>query len=144
MSKDKPKCCKGVYRDGGTWQRPSQCARAGTVQRQGKWYCKQHDPIATEKRRKVNYEKWSAKVDARLKGERDREACHAAILAAGLSPATLAADPECIKRVVEAASLCAAWLDRYEPLGGCSQSRTGREARDAARAALAAIGKEPA
>ena len=28
-----------------------QCVRSGVLQRKGKWYCRQHDPVAVETRR---------------------------------------------------------------------------------------------
>jgi hypothetical protein len=34
------------------------CSRKGVVKREGKLYCKQHDPVAVEARRKVRDEKW--------------------------------------------------------------------------------------
>ena len=68
--------------------------------------------------------------------------CYEAILAAGLSPATLAADPECIKRVVEAAANAVS-CERAS-IGGDTYLLVSVPAADGLKAALAAIGKEPA
>jgi len=39
-----------------------QCSRKGVVERDGKWYCKVHDPIAVDKRRTDRYNKVSQKI----------------------------------------------------------------------------------
>lgn len=69
--------------------------------------------------------------------------CYEAILAAGLSPATLAADPECIKKFIEAVDV---FVSSYHPdFKGFDRVErvTGRDI-DLLRAALRAIGKEQA
>ncbi len=70
----------------------------------------------------------------------EMRACHEACKRAGLSPATLAADPDCIKRVVEVAlsAQCGCSVAERDSghLVGC-----WKPALDEARAA---IGKEPA
>ncbi len=40
------------------------CSRRGVVQRDGKWYCKQHDPEAVKARRKASNAAWEAKLKA--------------------------------------------------------------------------------
>jgi len=67
--------------------------------------------------------------------------CYEAILAAGLSPATLAADPECIKRVVEAARVKLSHDKSVHHGGRCQRCF---DVDKELEAALAAIGKEQA
>lgn len=45
---DKPRCSATVF---GERVRSWQCNRYGKVRRAGKWYCKQHDPVAEQARR---------------------------------------------------------------------------------------------
>jgi len=41
---NREQCCKKIYT--GSWSQTSRsCSRAGTVERDGKFYCKQHDPV---------------------------------------------------------------------------------------------------
>lgn len=56
------KCCEQIYN--GTF-RYSQCSRNGTIQRNGKWYCRQHDPVARQEARDSRHAKWAA--DLQLK-----------------------------------------------------------------------------
>jgi hypothetical protein len=51
------KCVKGVNRGDGRWSRYSPCGRNASVERDGKHYCKMHDPVARR-------EKWDAKMEA--------------------------------------------------------------------------------
>jgi hypothetical protein len=44
---------------------PSQCSRRGQVEREGKWYCKQHDPVAVAERRAASLTKYEAERDER-------------------------------------------------------------------------------
>lgn len=66
----------------------------------------------------------------------DASACYEACLAANLDPATLAADPECIKRVVEAAILARDMLE-----SGPSSAELTKRLCDIVEKALRAIGK---
>lgn len=50
--------CSGKTYDG--WHHHS-CMRNATVERDGKWYCPGHDPIAIEKRKQKAEEKRKAK-----------------------------------------------------------------------------------
>lgn len=45
---DKHQCCALVY--GSDAWRSFPCSRAGTIEREGKWYCKMHDPVAKKER----------------------------------------------------------------------------------------------
>jgi len=55
------------------------CARRGVVERDGKPYCKQHDPEQANARRAASYAEWQAKVAA----DTQRRVCW------GLSSATV-------------------------------------------------------
>ena len=48
------RCCKRVYRD----RRSHPCSRNGYVERDGKWYCKQHDPEAVNAKDQARRRKW--------------------------------------------------------------------------------------
>jgi hypothetical protein len=41
--------------------RRRQCDKNGTVCRDGKWYCKKHDPVAAEQAKAEKVEKWEAR-----------------------------------------------------------------------------------
>ena len=47
---DAPKCSKKFY------IKMSSCSRKGVVERDGEWYCKQHDPVAIVARAKESYD----------------------------------------------------------------------------------------
>ena len=54
------RCCK-------TWRKEwitKQCSRNGKVERDGKWYCTQHDPVEVKKRRDKSYRELCAKLDS--------------------------------------------------------------------------------
>ena len=65
--KDDPtRCIVGVYQ---TWTNSPisyQCRRKWTVQREDKYYCKQHDPVQVKKRRDVTAAKWKVQHDKDL------------------------------------------------------------------------------
>lgn len=42
-----------------------QCIRTGCVKREGKLYCKQHDPVAVEARQKAREAKWNREWNAK-------------------------------------------------------------------------------
>jgi len=46
--KQKPPCSEQVWSSGYWGHRP--CTRNGVVERDGKWYCRQHDPEAVKRR----------------------------------------------------------------------------------------------
>lgn len=52
--------CAGSVHDG--W-RFNNCSRAGSVERDGKWWCKQHDPDAVKARKDARHAKWQAHWD---------------------------------------------------------------------------------
>lgn len=71
-------CVEQVWSPG-LWSRTHQCTRKIKVTRDGDGYCKQHDPVEVELRRKARSAKWDAKAKKRqAKWDREaaeREAC---------------------------------------------------------------------
>lgn len=59
--------CAGVfYPSGMSFPRPHKCSRKGTVERDGKWWCGIHDPVAKQKKRTA----WEAKFRDKMNRER--------------------------------------------------------------------------
>ena len=52
---------------------PYRCSRKATVEREGKQYCKQHDPVAIEAGHKTRSAKREAKWAAEEKAEKDTD-----------------------------------------------------------------------
>ena len=75
-------CCESV-RDGtdGWRTRYKQCAKAGKVERDGKWYCGIHDLVAKAERDKARYEQWKVQQRARDADSRLRSAAPALLAA---------------------------------------------------------------
>lgn len=74
MSEEKQKtgCSTDVW-DG--WGH-SKCSRKGVIEREGKLYCRQHDPVAKAKKEEERDAAWRAQWDEkkrqhRIQGERD-------------------------------------------------------------------------
>lgn len=69
---------------------PRSCGRAGVIERDGRWYCRQHDPVAKQQRSEARRAAWRPKYEHK---EAIREA-DAAIKSAAdaLIEAVLAAD----------------------------------------------------
>lgn len=69
------KCSERIH-SGGYYQ--STCSRNGKVERDGKWYCGQHDPVAVEERRAARSRRWdeedarreAVRKEARIRRER--------------------------------------------------------------------------
>jgi len=59
----KPKCCTRIF--GG--YRYNSCSRAGTVERDGKHYCRQHDPIAISEARERRSAKYQLAFEESMK-----------------------------------------------------------------------------
>ena len=60
MSKQKnPQCRERIVRYEGLARYEHQCTRQGKVERDGKWYCGQHDPEAVRARREAWDDAWS-------------------------------------------------------------------------------------
>lgn len=53
----------GAYRD--VAGRAYPCSRQGTVERDGKWYCWQHDPERMKADKEKRHAKWQAETDTR-------------------------------------------------------------------------------
>lgn len=65
-AKEKHQCCKMVW-DDTRWPRQHQCSRAGSVERDGQWYCKQHDPVAVKEKSEARDAAWRDKWDTERK-----------------------------------------------------------------------------
>lgn len=63
--KEKIRCSERVYPTGMGFPRAQGCARFAKVERNGKHYCKQHDPDEVTARRGALEEKWEAERRAR-------------------------------------------------------------------------------
>lgn len=59
-------CCAHVWRN--SWK--FSCSRRASVERDGKWYCWIHDPVAREEKQKAHRAKW-ARNDAIRAADRD-------------------------------------------------------------------------
>lgn len=57
-----PSCSASVSTDG---YGSHDCYRRGVIERDGKHYCKQHDPVAVDAKRKAEEQKWEADRRAR-------------------------------------------------------------------------------
>ena len=65
------------------------CSRKGVVEREGKFYCKQHDPVRIKTREERRNRKWNQEW-AEAKAQRDHiNACVRAIKSIGGDPATV-------------------------------------------------------
>src|SRR4051812_8790364 len=81
---EKQKCSARVSGEG-RWgpfhQHP--CQKAAKIEREGKWYCGTHDPVAKKKRDETTRARWQAKFEADV--NRDRIRSHAPQLLDALS-----------------------------------------------------------
>lgn len=73
MADEKHSCSERVY-SGARWDISGHpCQRNGSVERDGKWWCKQHDPEAVKARREAKRAKSNAEREAdealRLRGQ---------------------------------------------------------------------------
>ena len=82
MSKDmlNQSCCKRIYGSSRAEVfNPHQCRLKAVVEKDGKFYCKRHDPINVEKRRKELGEKWdkrwAAESALRVRRHLEQEYC---------------------------------------------------------------------
>jgi len=55
-------CSATIYRDGGGWGGRA-CSRRASIDRNGKWFCKTHDPVAKKERSQASYEVYSRKTN---------------------------------------------------------------------------------
>lgn len=68
MTKDetaRPKCCAIILDRGLVWRPANLCSRPGVIQRDGELYCRQHDPITAQERRRKSQEGWAAENAAK-------------------------------------------------------------------------------
>ncbi|HUW30014.1 MAG TPA: hypothetical protein VM223_00220 [Planctomycetota bacterium] len=61
MSDKHPQCCRTRYRD---W-RQQRCRYRGVIQRDGKWYCRIHDPEAVARRVDKSERQFTEKTEAK-------------------------------------------------------------------------------
>jgi len=71
----KERCCVEVRIQGFSFPRYKQCDRLGKIIRSGKWYCKQHDPIAVKERAKKRSKKHDAEWDYKIRQQLCVNAC---------------------------------------------------------------------
>ena len=57
MADENTQCCERVS-DGARWPSFSQCSRNGKFERNGKWYCKTHDPVSKKEKRDEQDRRW--------------------------------------------------------------------------------------
>lgn len=59
-------CCASVRAGTDGWRtRYKPCSRKASVEREGKWYCGQHDPQAVADRKKTNESQWETEYQER-------------------------------------------------------------------------------
>jgi uncharacterized Zn finger protein (UPF0148 family) len=58
---EKPRCCASV--PSSKW-RSSQCSKTGKIEREGKYYCAIHDPVAVKAKNEKWHADWKLKHDA--------------------------------------------------------------------------------
>jgi len=86
--------CSGTAYSPDRFSRPMRCSRNGSIERDGKWYCKTHDPVAIAERDRLAREKSKAALEAHRKASALRAAApalyealkHVKAHASGLSP----------------------------------------------------------
>lgn len=81
MSDAQPQCAGSILETGIAWPKYRKCSRHGKIERDGKWYCKQHDPVAAEKRQTESSKRTQAVYDADQKVSKARDAKNAAVQA---------------------------------------------------------------
>lgn len=58
--------CEAYIHNSTPWC-PRLCERAGKIEREGKFYCATHDPVAEAARRAASHEKWKAGFDEKVR-----------------------------------------------------------------------------
>ena len=61
MDKHVKRCCADVYDING-WH-SHKCDRKASIERNGKFYCKTHDPVAINEKKAKKYEEFNKKLD---------------------------------------------------------------------------------
>jgi hypothetical protein len=57
--------CSARVSDGGRWASFHGCTRAGKVERDGRWWCAQHDPERVKAKRQAREDAYTAERDKR-------------------------------------------------------------------------------
>lgn len=103
--KAKQMCCEMIHNDYGVSFHA--CTRTATVQRDGKWYCKQHDPESRKVKEAARQAKWDA--ESRKQDEIERRLAAESKACAGIS--TEALEAGVVKELVDAANKLVLWRD---------------------------------
>ncbi len=56
------RCCKQIL-NAGMWSSYHQCSRKSVVERDGKHYCKIHDPVLRSEKQAATHAKWSEEME---------------------------------------------------------------------------------
>jgi hypothetical protein len=69
-----PLCCVTVIpNERGGFAYRHQCTRVGSIERDGKFYCKQHDPVAVKQKQDARFKAWSEKYDSGRSAASERQ-----------------------------------------------------------------------
>lgn len=100
MSKEKHTCCAKINTGSMHYPRTEQCGCKASIEREGQWYCKRHDPVAIKAKYDARRAQWKLEWEKSKKEQRLKDA----------APDMLAA----IKAVLSPLELCHAygWPDR--------------------------------
>lgn len=55
------KCCARISY--GDWGRTRSCAKNSTINRDGNWFCKLHDPVSLKAKREARQKEWDEKYN---------------------------------------------------------------------------------
>lgn len=137
------RCCKMVHPPGPwrqTFGERNQCRRAAVVARDGKGYCKQHDPVAVAEKRKAQSVKWEAESKAREAGYRRRAAEESAcvgIPTEALEAGAIAELVEACERLVERLATVQAEFEYLRDEAGIEAGAVDDSAKEADENAIA-------
>ncbi len=90
--------CSARVWDSGSWPSTHQCKYKAIVVRDGKGYCKQHDPVEVAKREAERVAKWDAEREANAKMYH-REAV-IRILTEGVETEWIEAHPHALRELI--------------------------------------------
>lgn len=68
-------CSDTVWKQSGNWGRSMPCSRRGAVEREGKWWCTQHDPERVKTRRDASWRKFQLEAAVNNKRSAFERAC---------------------------------------------------------------------
>lgn len=91
MSKEKHTCCAEIRSGDGWHSRKEACGCKASVERDGKWYCRRHDPVAIKEKDNARRAKWKQELRENIKAQRIKAAAPdmLAALKAALDPLEL-------------------------------------------------------